>query len=51
MLKETTVTPRTIRLSAIATGDPSEAFRAQHEAVVPSCGRLEALGVVNSAVG
>jgi len=43
-----TVTPRTVRHIAIATGRPYEQFRAEYEAAVPAFDRLEAIGVVRS---
>ncbi|WP_300603478.1 hypothetical protein [Trebonia sp.] len=46
-----TVTPRTVRHIAIATGRPYEQFRAEYEAAVPAFDRLEAIGVVNSGAG
>ena len=46
-----TVTPRTVRHIAIATGRPYEQFRAEYEAAVPAFDRLEAIGVVKSGAG
>jgi hypothetical protein len=46
-----TVTPRTVRHIAIATGRPYEQFRAEYEAAVPAFDRLEAIGVVRSGAG
>jgi hypothetical protein len=46
-----TVTPRTVRHLAIATGRPYEQFRAEYEAAVPAFDRLEAIGVVRSGAG
>ena len=46
-----TVTPRTVRHIAIATGRPYEQFRAEYEAAVPAVDRLEAIGVVKSGAG
>ena len=46
-----TVTPRTVRHIAIATGRPYETFRAEYEGAVPAFDRLEAIGVVNSGAG
>jgi len=46
-----TVTPRTVRHIAIATGRPYETFRAEYEAAVPAFDRLEAIGVVQSGAG
>ena len=46
-----TVTPRTVRYIAIATGRPYEQFRAEYEAAVPAFDRLEAIGVVRSGAG
>jgi len=46
-----TVTPRTVRHIAIATGRPYEQFRAEYEAAVPPFDRLEAIGVVSSGAG
>jgi hypothetical protein len=46
-----TVTPRTVRHIAIATGRRYEQFRAEYEAAVPAFDRLEAIGVVRSGAG
>ena len=46
-----TVTPRTVRHIAIATGRRYEQFRAEYEAAVPAFDRLEAIGVVKSGAG
>jgi hypothetical protein len=46
-----TVTPRTVRHIAIATGRPYEEFRAEYEAAVPAFDRMEAIGVVKSGAG
>ena len=46
-----TITPRTVRHVAIATGLPYEQFRAEYEAAVPPFDRLEAIGVVKSGAG
>jgi uncharacterized protein (DUF302 family) len=46
-----TVTPRTVRHIAIATGRPYEQFRAEYESAVPAFDRLEAIGVVISGAG
>jgi hypothetical protein len=48
---ETTITPRTVRHVAIATGRPYENFRAEYEKAVPAFDRLEAIGVVRSGTG
>jgi hypothetical protein len=46
-----TVTPRTVRHVAIATGLPYEEFRAEYETAVPAFDRLEAIGEVASGAG
>lgn len=48
---QATITPRTVRHVAIATGRPYETFRAEYETAVPAFDRLEAIGVVNSGAG
>jgi hypothetical protein len=48
---QTTITQRTVRHVAIATGRPYETFRAEYETAVPAFDRLEAIGVVNSGAG
>lgn len=50
-MSQITITPRTVRHVAIATGRPYEQFRAEYEAVVPAFDRLEAIGVVKSGAG
>lgn len=51
MNRQTTITPRTVRHVAIATGRPYEVFRAEYETAVPSFDRLEAIGVASSGAG
>lgn len=46
-----TITPRTVRHVAIATGRPYDRFRAEYETAVPPFDRLEAIGVVASGAG
>jgi hypothetical protein len=48
---QVTITPRTVRHVAIATGRPYETFRAEYETAVPPFDRLEAIGVVASGAG
>jgi hypothetical protein len=48
---QATITQRTVRHVAIATGRPYETFRTEYETAVPSFDRLEAIGVVNSGAG